>query len=186
MPSRFLLETERLRLRSWRLSDPSRYNQACNTPAVMHWLGGVQSRWEVFRDVKYFIKSEARHGVTFWVVQRASDGMFLGFCGLIRIPDRDCPFRNELEIGWRIREDCWRRGYGFEAAKAVLDYAFSHLDAARIVSRTAGGNVASRKLMRKLGMSRRRDLEYRPRSESAKLAVFCITAKQWQRGRRQR
>jgi RimJ/RimL family protein N-acetyltransferase len=177
------MRTHRLKLRTWTLHDIPRYHEACNTPAVMRWLGGVQSRFELKRDVRYFIWSELRDGFSFWVVERPSDGAFLGFCGLVRIPDLDCPFRGDLEIGWRIRECEWRKGYGFEAASAVLQYAFDVLKAESVVSRTAAGNLPSQELMRKLCLVRRPDLDYRPAGEVEFLHVFSMSSKGW-RGRR--
>lgn len=173
MTSRTVLETRRLRLRSWKMADVQRYHEACNTPAVMRWLGGVQSRAELKRDVRYFIRSEAKEGFTYWVVERLRDNAFLGFCGLVRIPDRDCPFRGAVEIGWRIRQREWRKGYAFEAASAVLTDAFAVFDADIVVSRTAAGNLPSQRLMRKLGLIRRPDLDYRPRGEDEELQVYC-------------
>lgn len=91
--------TERLRLRSWRDGDAEEFDKACNTSNVMRWLNGVQTRSQLKADVRYFVASEARHGFTYWVVERRADDAFLGFCGLVRIPDRDCPIAGELEIG---------------------------------------------------------------------------------------
>lgn len=181
MQARTWMRTRRLRLRSWTMADIPSYDKACNTPAVMRWLGGVQSRFELKRDVKYFMRSEARDGVTYWVVERLLDGAFLGFCGLVRIPERDCPLRGELEIGWRLRESDWRQGYGFEAASAVLNRAFTELDAEFIVSRTAAGNLPSQRLMAKLGLVRRLDLDYRPAGEFDKLRVFSLSRRRWRR-----
>lgn len=179
--TRFL--TERLRLRSWRGDDVERYSDACNTPGVMRWLGGVQSRPEVSAEVRYFIGAEYRDGHTFWAVEHRSEPTFLGFCGLLTIRERDCPFRGEVEIGWRIREDQWRKGFAYEAASATLSYAFKQLRLPLVVSRAAAGNTASRKLMRKLGMRRCRDLDYRPRGENDKLAVYSISAEEWRDAR---
>jgi RimJ/RimL family protein N-acetyltransferase len=177
------ITTARLRLRSWRATDLELYNEACNTLAVMRWLGGVQSAAELKRDVKYFMRFEERYGFTFWVIERLADKQLLGFCGLIRITEKDCPFRGSIEIGWRIREDCWREGYGFEAASAVLERGFDGLQLDAIVSRAAAGNKASRALMKKLGLRRRRDMDYRPRGECDKLAVFSIGAEEWRHAR---
>jgi RimJ/RimL family protein N-acetyltransferase len=141
----------------------------------------VQKKRQLRQDVAYFAACEKRHGFTFWVVERRRDKAFLGFVGIIRIEEDDCPFAGEVEVGWRLSESMWRHGYGFEAACAVLDYAFGDLDLERIVSRTSKRNVASIALMRKLGLKRCRALDYRPRIASRKLAVFITTAAQWRR-----
>ena len=147
----------------------------------MHWLGGIQARADVAKDVQYFCRAEQRDGFTFWVVERF-DGTFLGFCGLLRIREKDCPFRNSVEIGWRIRSDAWRNGFAFEAAAAALAQGFDRLGIAMVVSRAAAGNVPSRRLMTKLGMRRRRELDYRPQGERDKLVVYSITADAWRSG----
>jgi RimJ/RimL family protein N-acetyltransferase len=181
MDSKTRMRTHRLRLRSWTMEDVQRYREACNTPAVMRWLGGVQSRFELKRDVRYFIRSERTDGFTYWVVERLFDRAFLGFCGLVRIPDQDCPFRGELEIGWRLCERSWRQGYGFEAASAVLRFAFHDLGAGFVVSRTAAGNVPSQQLMGKLGLIRRPDLDYRPAGEVESMHVFSVSKASWRK-----
>jgi len=173
------IHTRRLRLRTWREADVERFHVACNTAEVMHWLGGVQTKRQLRQDVAYFAAMEKREGFTFWVVERRRDKAFLGFAGLIRIEEEDCPFAGAMEIGWRLSQSVWRRGYGFEAASAVLDYAVGELGLNEVVSRTAKGNAASIALMRKLGMKRRRAMDYRPLVASRKLAVFTITARRW-------
>ena len=180
------IQTRRLRLRSWRKGDVERFHSACNTPEVMLWLGGVQTKKQLRQDVAYFAAMEMREGFTFWVVERRRDNAFLGFVGIIRIDEEDCPFVGEVEVGWRLRQSVWRRGYGFEAASAVLDYAFVDVGLERLVSRTAKCNAASIALMRKLGMKRRRRLDYKPLGASRKLAVFSITAEQWLARRKRR
>lgn len=178
------IKTRRLYLRSWRAGDAARFHEACNTPEVMRWLGGVQTKQQLNQDVAYFANFERREGFTFWVAERRSDKAFLGFVGLIRIEEADCPFAGEVEIGWRLCQDVWRLGYGSEAAAAVLNYAFNKLALCRVVSRTAKRNVASISLMRKLGLQRRRKMDYRPIVAKRKLAVFIITARRWRAAHR--
>jgi len=145
----------------------------------MRWLGGVQTRSALRADVRCFINAERRDGFTFWVVELMPQRTFLGFCGLLTIRERDCPFLHQVEIGWRIREDAWRNGYAFEAASATLRHAFERLHLPLVVSRAAGGNMPSRKLMSKLGMRRRCELDYRPSGENDKLVVYSISAEEW-------
>ncbi len=64
----------------------------------------------------------ARHGHTFWVVERKEDRAILGFCGLKRCTDKNGPF-GMMEAGWRLREDAWGKGYAREAAVAASNSA---------------------------------------------------------------
>jgi len=178
MARSIVIETARLRLRSWRAGDEKRFDEACNTPAVMKWLGGPQTRRQLEGDVRHFIKHEERYGYTFWVVEHRTNRRFLGFCGIIRISEQDCQFRGATEIGWRIREDAWRNGFAYEAAHAVLSLSFGEFAFSTVASRAARKNKASRGLMRKLGMMRRTGLDYEAR-DGTDLAVYSITRQQW-------
>ena len=40
----------------------------------------------------------------------------------------DSILEGKLEVGWRIRADKWRRGYGFEATAPVMAWAANHVD----------------------------------------------------------
>ena len=93
-------------------------------------------------------------------MESKDDGELLGFCGLKRI-DRACiPDVGTPEIGWRLREDAWGRGYAKEAAVASLDYGFDILGMDFITALTLPGNTASWGLMERLGMNRREDLDF--------------------------
>lgn len=169
-----VLETEHLLLREWTPADADDFDRHCNTEAVMFWLDGVQTKDKLREDVEYFISSQQERGYTFWVVERKSDGAFLGFCGLLDVWEEGLAISGELEIGWRLREDVHRMGYGFEAARASLQYAFGELDAVRVVSRVSAGNTASRGLMAKLGMRHEPSFDYTPDGEDEPLMVYVI------------
>jgi RimJ/RimL family protein N-acetyltransferase len=162
-----ILETDRLRLRTWAPSDAEAFDQTCNTAAVTRWLGDVQTRDELNDDVGYFIDCQRNYGHTFWVVERRDDEAFLGFCGFVIIPDKDSTVKGELEIGWRIRPDEWRKGYAEEAARACIEWAAHKFSVARFVSRTAQSNFPSQRLMRKLGMRHSHSLDYDPEDGSS-------------------
>ncbi|HWJ37244.1 MAG TPA: GNAT family N-acetyltransferase [Sphingomicrobium sp.] len=177
--------TERLRLRTWDDEDGLRFFRIMNTPAVMRWLGGVQSPdgWHAaFDRLRAY---ERDFGFTFWIAERKSDDEILGFCGLKRAnaPGADA-IAGEVEIGWRLREDAWGKGYAKEAAIASLDLAFDRFDAPRVVAVTAAGNVPSQGLMKRLGMERREDLDFvdqrfPPDSDVNPQVVFMIDASGW-------
>ena len=65
-----------------------------------------------------------------------------------------------MEIGWRLREDAWGKGYAKEAALASLDLAFGRFGADEVIALTVEGNTPSWGLMKRLGMRRRSDLDF--------------------------
>lgn len=184
----FRHETERLILRDWREEDWPRFWELTNTPAVMRWLGdeaddatktGARERLEGYRR---------DHGHTFWVCERRDDGGYLagemlGFCGLKRSNVEGESVFGMMEVGWRLREDAWGRGYAKEAAIASLDLAFGRFGADEVVALTVAGNSPSWGLMERLGMTRREDLDFTdPRwgPDLNPTIVYAITQQKWQ------
>lgn len=160
--SGFRHATERLVLRSWRDDDVDAFEQACNTPAVTRWTGGLQTREGIAAAVERIRACEVEHGFCFWAIERSADGRFLGLCGLKIMQAENSP--EELvgapEIGWRLREDAWGQGYAREAAEAALRLAFTRFGLGQVYAITLEGNAASWGLMRRLGMTARPDLDF--------------------------
>lgn len=61
--------------------------------------------------------------------------------------------RSEAELGWVLHRDYLRKGYATEAAQAVMDFARDELGVQKIFAGCDSENVASYKLMEKLGMT---------------------------------
>lgn len=178
-------ETERLRLRTWDAEDEFRFFEVMNTPAVMRWLGGLQTPEEWRAGYNRLRGYERDFGFTFWIVERMSDGEILGFCGLKRANAPGAhAIAGAVEIGWRLREDAWGQGYAKEAAVASLDLAFGRFGAPQVVTVTAAGNAPSQGLMIRLGMERCSDLDFIDQrfpadSDVNPQIVFRITANDW-------
>jgi RimJ/RimL family protein N-acetyltransferase len=178
------LATPRLRLREWREEDIEPFIRHLNVEPVMRWLGGVRTpeQQEAAVRERFMVWQEAR-GFTFWAVERKADEALLGFCGLKIAGDSGSPVEGQLEIGWRLREDAWGRGYAKEAAAASLDFAFGALDASHVVALTVAGNSASWGLMERLGMTRRPDLDYEgPDWADGRVIVYRIEREEWTAG----
>ena len=153
-------ETERLILRDWRHEDRAVFLDHLNSFEVMQWLGGVQSDESYAFAFERLAAYQRDYGHTFWIVERKSDGMVLGFCGLKRVNAQGAPNPGDMEVGWRLRQEAWGQGIAKEAAIASLDLAFERFVAPHVVALTVIGNRASWGLMERLGMSRRPDLDY--------------------------
>ena len=167
-----ILTTSRLRVRNWCDTDIRAYNRECNTDAVMRYLDGVSSARDVRREVRWYQDQQGRHGHTFWVIERIRDSAFLGFCGIIHLAERQSPLNGQLEIGWRVRDKSWRRGYAYEAASAVFEWAEWELPLQWLYARVHRDNIASQRLARKLGMRRSRAIEALQTGFDRQLWVF--------------
>jgi RimJ/RimL family protein N-acetyltransferase len=73
---------------------------------------------------------------------------WIGWCGL----DGTNPSRSDPVLFYLLKESCWGQGLATEAARAVLDYAFTRLELPQVDSAAASDNVASIRVMEKLGM----------------------------------
>jgi len=155
-----MIETERLLLRSWRDADHIPFFEMCQSPAVMACLGGIATGEQVEAAIARIHACEAENGYCFWALERKSDGAFLGFCGLKIAQEGEAPVTGEIEIGWRLRQQDWGKGYAREAALASLRWAWANLDVPRVISMTVPANRRSWGLMERIGMMRRPDLDF--------------------------
>jgi RimJ/RimL family protein N-acetyltransferase len=183
MGADFRLETDRLTLRDWCEEDWPRFWQGTNTPAVMRWLGGLLDDHGMAATRARVEGCVAANGFCFWAVERKSDGAILGFCGLKRADAPGSSVTGAVEIGWRLREDSWGKGYAKEAASAALDAAFTRFNADEVVALTVIENEGSWGLMNRLGMRRREELDYvDPRfgEELNPSIVYSIDRETWE------
>jgi RimJ/RimL family protein N-acetyltransferase len=177
-----ILETARLRLRTWGEADIAPFMAALNTPAVRRWLGDVGDEAR-YRDLFERMQAcQVQHGCCFWIVERASDAALLGFCGLHVSQRSGTPVDGMTEIAWRLREDAWGMGYAREAAEASLTYGFGPLGLKQIIAFTVAGNAPSWGLMMRLGMIRARELDHHVDGYTPELSdhiVYKIDKEDW-------
>jgi RimJ/RimL family protein N-acetyltransferase len=148
-----MIETERLILRRWQDSDRPAWHTMGRDRAVMEFLGPPLSAEDADIAMRRQNDLIDSIGHAFWAIERKEDGAFLGFCGLKPGPE-GTPLFGETEIGWRLAQHGWGKGYAKEAAQASLDWAWTHLDVPSVAAMTVLGNTRSWGLMERLGMVR--------------------------------
>jgi len=180
--TRVVTETNRLRLREWGEGDADRFYAIMNTPAVMRHLGGVQDPETWDAAVGRISGFQRDFGHTFWLIERKLDGELLGFCGLKRVNSPGTDLTGQFEVGWRLRESAWGQGHAKEAAIASLDLAFGRFGAPHVLALTIPRNEESQGLMKRLGMTRREDLDFIDPRFGANMnptVVYRIDAADW-------
>jgi len=102
----------------------------------------------------------AREGFSFLFMIEKASGEMVGHCGIKRVDNPLAPNVGDHEIGWLVREDRWRQGFAREMVEAVLEWAFTRHAAPHVVALTSEANIASWRLMERIGMRRRKDLDF--------------------------
>lgn len=57
-----------------------------------------------------------------------------------------------VDVTWRLKQVVWGRGYGWELARALVDYGLIHLKLNNLTATITPDNEASKKMAEKLGM----------------------------------
>ena len=91
----------------------------------------------------------AEWGYSWWAFVEQDSGEVVGAGGIQHLGKT---LSGPHEIGWRLRRDHWGRGLASEAARRMADYAFEDLDAPRLCAIRHPDNLASLRVMERLGM----------------------------------
>jgi len=83
-------------------------------------------------------------------MDRLSDGSFLGWCGLTRWN----PDHRSASLGYCLTEAAWGQGHATEAVRALLGWAFDRLDLNRVQAECDTRNLASARVLEKVGFVR--------------------------------
>jgi RimJ/RimL family protein N-acetyltransferase len=148
-----VLKTERLLLRPWTATDLPAFAALNADPRVMEHFPALLTRAESDAMAGRMSDHFASHGYGFWAVEVPGVAEFIGFLGLSH-PRFEAHFTPCVEIGWRFAHAHWGRGYAPEGAREALRFAFEDLGLRELVAMTTPGNLRSRRVMEKLGMTR--------------------------------
>ena len=147
------IRTERLVHRPWRDADLAPFAALNADPEVMEHFPSTLSREESDAMAARIRRSAAERGFGLFAVEAPGVAPFVGFTGLSS-PRFELPFTPCVEVAWRLDRAYWGRGYATEAARASCRFGFEDLGLGEIVSFTAVGNLRSRRVMERLGMTR--------------------------------
>lgn len=145
-----ILETDRLILRHQTAEDAAFMLELWNDPSWIQNIGdrGVRTVEDARTNIlNGAVEMYAKWGYGFYLTVLKDGGIPLGICGFAK---RD--FLEDPDVGFAFLPRYWGEGYAYEAASAVMEYGKSVLGFTRIVAFTSEDNVASGKLLEKLGM----------------------------------
>jgi ribosomal-protein-alanine N-acetyltransferase len=145
------LGTTRLILRPLRLADAADVLAYAGDPEVSRFMS-----WEMHRSIDdsqdfllWVMECYSHHEEGPWGLEERSSGRLIGTCGLHDVVPAD----RRAELGYTLARPYWNQGYMTEAVEAVLKFAFLRLDLNRIQAVCVPENLASERVMQKVGMT---------------------------------
>lgn len=166
-----VLATDRLDLRQLREDDADFIFRLLNDPSWLRYIGdrGVRSVEDARRYILHGpVAMYTKLGFGLFLVERRSDGVAMGLCGLLKRDGLD-----DVDIGFAFFPEFGGQGYAFEAARAALDHGIATHGLRRVVAITSQGNEASIRLLEKLGLGFERDITL-PNKPEEVLRLFAI------------
>ena len=145
------LETSRLRLRRLRLEDVPAYftrlGSSHNVTKCMLWQPHKDIS-ESAASIRKVLHRYEEGSCCRWGIALKSDDSLIGIIELLHFDEK----ANTCGFAYMLGEDFWGCGYGTEALKAALAFAFGTLHVSAVIADHFEENPASGAVMRKAGM----------------------------------
>jgi RimJ/RimL family protein N-acetyltransferase len=183
---KLVLKSERLLLRPLVETDADVEIEMGTDPEVMKYVGAVETKDQIVRDMQKYTRRCAGGCIGVWCVTNRSTEEKLGSAILLPLPIEeddtnwdlvvgeelpDC----EIEIGFILGRSAWGMGYATEATKRLLRFAFEETPIEELVATIDPENIASRRVLEKSGLV----YEGMRRAYAAECPGFRITRQQW-------
>ena len=168
------VETARMYLRPFTLDDLDAFVSLNADADVMRYISGgtPQTRAQTQMRLNALLDHWDQHGFGLCAAVEKTTHEFAGFCGLQYLDNT-----SEIEIGYRLAKRFWGMGFATEAASASLKHGFEDLGLDRIVAVVHPENVASQRVVEKIGLRYVKDARF----YNTDVKYYEITADEYQR-----
>ena len=143
------LETERLLVREFTSSDLNSVYEYSSDPEVVQYMPfGPNTLLDSIKFLERAIKRQSDENRTDYelAVTMKDTGELIGGCRINKASD------NEANIGYIYNMKYWGKGYATEVAQALVEYGFDTLGVHRVYATCEPENVASKRVLEKVGM----------------------------------
>jgi ribosomal-protein-alanine N-acetyltransferase len=137
-------ETERLILRPLTLEDLPAYHEMTNDKEALKWDYGYHESFE--ESEEGFVRWILSNPIGKYGIVTKDDNTLIGNCSLRLSED------NAGEIGYMISREYWNNGYATEVANEMIRIGIEELGLEKIIGTVFEENVASQKVLNKIGM----------------------------------
>ena len=123
----------------------------------MQFFSGLKSPTDCFTEIE---RQEAcfdayKYGI--WAVELKATSEFIGAIGIE--PTMLNPKGMTARLTWKLRHEFWGMNYGYEAAKKVIDYAFTELKVSKVFALVPADNTRSVRVLERLGLKKNKQMQ---------------------------
>ena len=168
---KIILKTKRLILREFVPEDLNDYAKLDSDLEVMRYIskGKIRTFKEIKDDLEGIIAyNQKNKDFGLWAAIYKENKNFIGWFCLKPLDKTD-----EIEVGYRLIREFWRKGYASEGAKALVEYGFQNLHLKRIAAVVDPRNKASVRVLEKSGLEYEKIAYY----YDSEVAYFSIEKK---------
>ena len=140
-----MIETSRCELTTLQNCDLDLIVKLYTNAEVRRFLGGVINRHSV--DLRFLQMLESGIETQYWVIRVKNNNSSIGIVSLGKHHNSI-----DTELSYQLMPEWWGKGYGTEVTKAVVTYGLTVLDLPRVIAETQINNVASCRLLERIGM----------------------------------
>lgn len=173
------LETKRLILRKMTLDDAEDVFECCSDLEVFKFVGGKAHR--TIEDTRRFLKDVfekyERKEIVVWGLFHKEHSKLIGDCGFIKWDASQA----RAELDYLLSKEYWNQGLMTEAVKEVIRFGFEKMQLNRIQAICELDNIASARVMEKVGMQFEGVLRNYIQHEGKPLdmKMYSIIRKEW-------
>jgi RimJ/RimL family protein N-acetyltransferase len=154
--SEFILDTERLYLRTFKKEDAGHmYAMNLDKDVIINTGDIPFNNPEEAQDfISDYVKTTDEQ-LCRWTVILKSTNEYLGWCGLKLEKEK-----NQVDLGFRFLKQHRNKGYATEASLACLKHGFRTLNLKKIIGRSRTINTSSIRVLQKIGMHYDKQINY--------------------------
>lgn len=159
-----LIETPRLYMRKFTIDDLDAVFEFSSDNEVTkltgeHCITSKEQAKKIITDI--WLTEYDKYGYGRYALVHKADNKVIGFCGFKFMPSGEFGVEQSApDIGYRMLKQYWGQGFGFEAAKAAMDYGINDLKLSNIFADAMVENIASNKILEKIGLKFDRQIEH--------------------------
>lgn len=183
------LETERLILRQFSQDDADNLFELNSDPDVVRFTPDANQPidYTIIQTQllpKYFTYYEKYAGYGVWAAIEKSSQQFIGWFSFRPVMyasyfNSALANGSDIELGYRLRKIAWGKGYATEGSKALILKGFSELGTQRVLAVALAANVASMRVMEKVGLKFEKKVFFEENGQELVICLYALNQEQF-------